>query len=156
MNLKVTKGTRPSCPPPFVVKLTSSRFHCEGRALRTIFGLLFWDIIFASVPGAFETPFQTAPLDISHETFYTSRLDLIERRLQDIREGKAREILEATDTKYRENAAWCVGVDWGTFGRQDLLEIVDVSSRRALTNSLLLNYPFVSAWVVHPCQMSAK
>ena len=36
--------------------------HCEGRIFRFLFGLMFWDIIFADdIPGVFQTPFQNAP-----------------------------------------------------------------------------------------------
>jgi Fanconi-associated nuclease 1 len=104
-----------------------SRFYSEGSITRTIFGLLFWDIIFASVPGAFETPYQSAPLDIADDAFYRARKDLIEARLRDIREGKAREILERVDGAQRERDTWCVGVRWDLFSRQDLAEIVEVS-----------------------------
>ncbi|KNZ45352.1 hypothetical protein VP01_820g1 [Puccinia sorghi] len=33
------------------------------------FCLVFWDVIFAPVPGAFETSFQTAPLDMATDAF---------------------------------------------------------------------------------------
>lgn len=104
------------------------RFHCEGRILCTIFGLLFWDILFADVPGAFETPYQSAPLDIAEESFYHAREELIERRLTEIMNGQARQIMEVVDDKYRENKTWGVGVRWDSFGKQDLLEIAHVSS----------------------------
>lgn len=32
--------------------------HCEGSIFRTLYGLLFWDIIFAPVPDVFLHPFQ--------------------------------------------------------------------------------------------------
>jgi fanconi-associated nuclease 1 len=92
----------------------------------TIFGLLFMDIIFAPIPGALETPYQSAPLDIA-ESFYSARQDLIESRLDDILAGRAREILEDVDSKHREKGTCCVGVRWDLFSRQDLVEIVDVS-----------------------------
>ncbi|KAJ7024022.1 hypothetical protein C8F04DRAFT_1192880 [Mycena alexandri] len=38
---------------------------------RPLFGLLFWDIIFAQVPGAFETPWQRGPLDLMDDSFIT-------------------------------------------------------------------------------------
>lgn len=44
-------------------------FHSEGSILTTVFGLLFWDILFAPVPGAFETAFQSAPLDLGEDSF---------------------------------------------------------------------------------------
>ena len=108
--------------------LTSGfRFHCEGRIVCTIFGLLFWDILFADVPGAFETPYQSAPLDIAEDCFYYAREGLIQDRLTEIEQGNARRILTQIDDKHRPRGTWCVGVRWDMFEKQDLLEIVDVS-----------------------------
>ena len=103
------------------------RFHSEGSIVSTIFGLLFWDILFSSVPGAFETPYQSAPLDIATECFFFARRKEIEDRLREIEEGKAPEILAHTDENFRENNTMCVGVRWREFSKQDLVEIVTVS-----------------------------
>ncbi|RDB22242.1 Fanconi-associated nuclease 1 [Hypsizygus marmoreus] len=102
-------------------------FHSESRILTTIFALLFWDIIFADVRGAFETPHQTAPLDLAEDSFYRARRDAIEARLDEIRsvKGRACEILARHDEAYREKKTWCVGVRWDICERQDLLEIVE-------------------------------
>lgn len=97
--------------------------------MSTIFGLLFWSVLFAPVPGAFETPYQTAPLDLAHDSFLAARRDVIEERLEEIKEGKARDILEEVDARERErggSGTWAVGVNWERFPREDLLEIVDV------------------------------
>ncbi|OCH92080.1 hypothetical protein OBBRIDRAFT_886490 [Obba rivulosa] len=99
-------------------------FHCEGRIVTTLFGVLFWDIIFAAIPGAFETPFQTAPLDITEDTFYYSRQDLIERRLKELREGKASEIVEQICNQYEKTGTLCVGVRWDLFKGADLQQVV--------------------------------
>jgi Fanconi-associated nuclease 1 len=103
------------------------RFHCEGRIVSTLFGLLFWDILFADIPGAFETEYQSAPLDIAEDCFYYAREGLIKERLGEIEEGKAQEIVEKVDEEHRAKATLCVGVRWDLFTREDLLEIVDVS-----------------------------
>jgi Fanconi-associated nuclease 1 len=101
-------------------------YHCEGRIVTTLFGLLFWDIIFAPISGAFETSYQTAPLDIFEDTFYHARECLIETRLDEICEGKARDIIEIVDNNHRERGTWCLGVRWDLFPRDDLLEITEV------------------------------
>jgi hypothetical protein len=103
-------------------------YHCEGRIVTTLFGLLFWDIIFAPIPGAFETPYQTAPLDMFEDTFYLSREEIIEARLDEIGEGKACTIIEGVDNEHRERGTWCLGVRWDLFPKQDLLEIAEVRS----------------------------
>ena len=48
-------------------------WHCEGRPIITLFGLLMWDIIFADISGVFISPYQDRPLDIFCTTFYCSR-----------------------------------------------------------------------------------
>ena len=113
---------------PYASSSLIFRFHCEGRILCTIFGLLFWHILFADVPGAFETPYQCAPLDIAEDCFYHAREGLIKDRLNEIEQGNARRILEKIDDKYRPKGTWCVGVRWDLFEKQDLLEIIDVSN----------------------------
>lgn len=102
------------------------RLHSEGRIVYTIFGLLFWDIIFTTIPGAFETPFQVAPLDIGTDTFYHSRRELFDKRLAEIKQGKAREIIENVDSKHRGDQTLCVGVGWDLVEREDLGNIVEV------------------------------
>ncbi|KAH9001406.1 hypothetical protein EDB92DRAFT_1964438 [Lactarius akahatsu] len=107
-------------------------YHCEGRIVTTLFGLLFWDIIFAPIPGAFETPYQTAPLDMFEDTFHLSREEIIEARLDEIGEGKARTIIEGMDNEHRERGTWCLGVRWDLFPKQDLLEIAECFSGEGL------------------------
>ena len=91
-----------------------------------LFGLLFWDIIFKSIPGAFETPYQTAPLDIAEDSFYHARKDLMEERLAAIEAGKGASLIRDADTKNRVSETWCVGVKWDLFSSEDLVDIVTV------------------------------
>jgi Fanconi-associated nuclease 1 len=95
--------------------------------LTTIFALIFWDILFTDIPGAFETSYQTAPLDLAEETFYYVRKEMIDARLEEIKCRKEREILESPDNAHREKNTWCVGVQWDICQKQDLVEIVEVS-----------------------------
>ncbi|KAI0086435.1 VRR-NUC domain-containing protein [Irpex rosettiformis] len=118
-------------------------FHCEGRIVTTIFGLLFWDVIFAPIPGAFETLYQIAPLDIAEETFYTARQELIQDRLCEIRDGKALELLTGSYDQYSDEKRSCVGVRWDLFERQDLVEIVqclDAAGLAAICQTVAEDY----------------
>jgi len=108
-------------------------FHCETRILTTLFALLFWDVIFANIPGALETPFQDAPLDLCEDTFYYARKDLIEARLAEIRDGKGPEILQRHDEQYREKETWCVGLSWDLCEREDLVDIVKCLGGKSLS-----------------------
>ncbi|KIM19337.1 hypothetical protein M408DRAFT_31330 [Serendipita vermifera MAFF 305830] len=100
--------------------------HCEGRITRFLFALLFHDILFhPSVPGVFETVYQTAPLDLVHDTFYSARKELVDKRLEEIlTPGKALKIVEERDEELREDGVFFVGGRWDTFEREELLEIV--------------------------------
>ncbi|WP_394205835.1 VRR-NUC domain-containing protein [Shewanella waksmanii] len=55
--------------------------HIENRLFCGLFGLYFWDIIFAPVKGAFQHPFQSAPSDMYRQDFIGHRSELIEQRL---------------------------------------------------------------------------
>lgn len=102
------------------------RFHSETRILTTIFALIFWDIIFSGVPGAFETPFQAGPLDMFEDSFYLARRALFEQRLEEVRNGKAKEYLKRHDDRYRLKQTWCIGLRWDVCEQKQLLEIVEV------------------------------
>jgi hypothetical protein len=56
--------------------------HAENALYTSLFGLLFWDQIFAPLPGAFLHPFQNAPLDVSSSGFFESRRAMLVERLE--------------------------------------------------------------------------
>lgn len=62
-------------------------FFAENWLWKTLFGLHFWDVIFAPVGGAFQHPFQFGPLDLHSADFYRARRPMIDRRLDEIRAG---------------------------------------------------------------------
>ncbi|MEO1085782.1 MAG: VRR-NUC domain-containing protein [Acidobacteriota bacterium] len=59
--------------------------YSENWLWRCLFGLAFWDVIFAAVPGAFAHPFQLGPLDLMGPDFYARRRGAIEVRLEELR-----------------------------------------------------------------------
>ncbi len=72
-------------------------FFAQNWLWKSLFGLAFWDIVFAPVPGAFEQPFQLGPLDLNSSDFRRARADLIKARLTSLRETiSARDSLLAT------------------------------------------------------------
>jgi len=81
---------------------------------------------------AFETKFQSAPLDIFHDTFFFSRLSLIESRLDRIRKTGGRQIIEEVDARERERMTVCIGMRWDLFSRQDLCDIAECLGGPAL------------------------
>lgn len=109
------------------------RYHSESSILTTLFTLLIWPVLFHPLPGAFETSYQTAPLDLGEDTFAPSRRTLLEDRLAEISKTKrALELLREVDNRERPKGTWAVGVDWG-YEKEDLEEILECLSGKALS-----------------------
>ncbi len=105
----------------------SKSYHAEGRIILHIYTLLFWPILFDStIPGAFETRFQSCPLDLVHDTFFSSRRAAIEDRLLEIEAGKGCEFIREADDKERPYKTWAVGVRWDDFPLDEVLLIAEV------------------------------
>ncbi|CAE6500685.1 unnamed protein product [Rhizoctonia solani] len=119
----------------YYARLGFKGFHSEGTIVLTLFGLLFWDILFAPIPGAFETPYQSAPLDLAHDSFFGSREEIINARLDELRNtpGAAHQIATSVYSREREREPWCVGMRWDLFEHEDeLVEIVECLGGPAL------------------------
>ncbi len=107
-------------------------YHSEGGIIRTLFGYLFYDVLFTYVPNVFQTPFQTCPLDLHTDAFFPSRFSEINQRLNDISNGQGVDILKKTHEEQHERQTCVVGIDWG-FEIDDLVEIVECFQGEALS-----------------------
>ena len=72
----------------------SQCFYVENSLFNSLFGLYFWDIIFAPIEGAFLNPFQRGPVNARSEFFYRDRQQLIEQRLNTIGNGCWKQSIE--------------------------------------------------------------
>ncbi|KAH0544497.1 hypothetical protein FGG08_001395 [Glutinoglossum americanum] len=106
-------------------------YHSEGGIVRTLFAYLFYDILFLYIPNVFQTSYQTCPLDLHTDTFYSSRASEINRRLIEISNGGAERLITELDERGREMKLCVVGLDWD-FEKEDLLEIVKCFNGEAL------------------------
>ncbi|KAK2731607.1 hypothetical protein FQN57_003273 [Myotisia sp. PD_48] len=106
-------------------------FHCEGGILRTLFGYLFYDVLFAYVPNVFQTPFQTCPLDLHTDSFYSARISEINRRLVEISNGEAERLIREVHARESEKQTTVIGIDW-SFELEDLVEIASCFRGEAL------------------------
>lgn len=106
-------------------------YHCEGGIIRTLFGYLFFDILFTFVPNVFQTEYQTCPLDLHSDAFYPSRISLINQRLAAISNGEARDIFQDVYEKEEAKQTCIVGVRWD-YGYDDLVDILDCFPGSAL------------------------
>jgi len=59
-------------------------FYVENMLFDAVFGLAFWDVIFAPVEGVFFNPFQSAPVDFYDEQFKLRRSKLLQQKFADL------------------------------------------------------------------------
>ncbi|KAJ1678499.1 hypothetical protein EV182_003925, partial [Spiromyces aspiralis] len=119
----------PSCQPRAHCLVASMYFLDSVRS--TQFALAFWDILFCSIPGAFETPFQYMPMDLTTVSFYSRRKHLIDERLDKIRNGEAHHFIEQADERERARNTYCVGLTWN-IPKSAFLEIAECIGGNAL------------------------
>ncbi|MBT6948619.1 MAG: VRR-NUC domain-containing protein, partial [Gammaproteobacteria bacterium] len=85
----------------------------------SIFGLCFWDIIYAPVSGAFFNPFQRGPVDLYTSDFVGSRCMLISDRFKELKKNGPHSLAKAI---YREKLGVANPfVNW-TYVDEQLLE----------------------------------
>ena len=67
---------------------TFAGIHGEGGTFSTLFCLFFWEIMFKDlIPDTFHSPYQSWPLDYATDHFYLNRKDMIDEKLEAIRNG---------------------------------------------------------------------
>jgi fanconi-associated nuclease 1 len=115
-------------------------YHSEGGILRTLFGLLFYDILFTHpyIPNVFQTAYQTCPLDLHTDSFFPARTPEILGRINDINNGEASRIMTEVWDREFERRTCVVGVRWDGFEREDLLELVSCFEPQALGTIMLV------------------
>jgi Fanconi-associated nuclease 1 len=106
-------------------------YHSEGGIVRTLFGYLFFDILFTYIPNVFQTPYQTCPLDLHTDAFYPSRISEINARLNEVSNGDAGSIIQGVYDAHHERKTCVVGLDW-SFDIVDLVEIAGCFDGEAL------------------------
>ncbi len=84
--------------------------YVENALMNTLFGLAFWEQIFAALPGAFANPFQAAPLDMYEKSFAERRKEALETRLEALASGDLQaELLRACREYQGYQCRW---TDW--------------------------------------------
>ncbi|KAL7629255.1 hypothetical protein AAE478_000775 [Parahypoxylon ruwenzoriense] len=106
-------------------------YHAEGGIIRTLFAYLFFDILFLYIPNVFQTAYQTCPLDLHTDAFYSSRASEINHRLVEITNGGAAKLIEEVDRRERERRTCVVGLNWD-YEQDDLVELVSCFDGGAL------------------------
>lgn len=107
-------------------------YHCEGGILLFVFVLLMWDVLFLSVPGAFETPYQRAPMDLGTDVFLEARKEAIEIQLHRIQETGGCDIIRQVDARERPKRTHAIGCRWDDFPICDVVEVAECLGGTAL------------------------
>ncbi|MGR5166049.1 VRR-NUC domain-containing protein [Vibrio astriarenae] len=109
-KIKVPKATKPTVEEHrLCLDLTTQRvelaaksyyesqgwqvFYSENLLLNGLFGLAFWDVVFADIDKAFVNRYQHRPLDLYHANFTQKRATQIEEVLTLIRSGSCNSIV---------------------------------------------------------------
>lgn len=78
-------------------------FYAENALLNALFGLTFWDAIFAPIEGAFINAYQHRPLDLYHGDFASKREKLITSALRELAAGNTSSLLEKYYSYFNAN-----------------------------------------------------
>ncbi|OMJ29216.1 Fanconi-associated nuclease 1-like protein [Smittium culicis] len=115
----------------YVDKSGYTGVHSESSIVTTLFGLLFWDIIFYPVDGVFDTEFQTHPLDMHTDAFYINRKEMIDQRIMDIRNGDCIEFINIVYEREYIRQTSCIGINWDYSG-SDLTDLANCLGQNGL------------------------
>jgi len=106
-------------------------YHCENVLINGLFGLAFWDVIFAPVADAFHNRFQRGPVDMFTPDFVPQRQAMIDARLCELDDPAFWISLPATyDRKQGLANVW---VQWEALPRELLVRVVETIPPRILT-----------------------
>ena len=102
-----------------------SGIHSESSCFTTLFALLFWDLLFEiEISDVFQTPYQTAPLDLTTDAFYPLRKKCINERLKVIEEDFETAIKILEKHHLHHHMVTCVGVNWNDYSGVEGLKIL--------------------------------
>ncbi len=97
----------------------ASVHYVENTLLTGLFGLLFWEALFAPLPGAFFHPFQSAPADLHWPDFRRRREALFQAGFEALEAGRHGDII--VERFRQKHGRLCTFVHWGALD-ESLLE----------------------------------
>lgn len=84
--------------------------YVENSLMKALFGLAFWEVIFAPVPGAFHNAYQSVPGDMYDSAFAERRRAMIDQRMIDLGGVDLAEELPAAWRRYQ--GYQCHWINW--------------------------------------------
>lgn len=103
-------------------------WHLENALPLTLFGLVYWDWVFASVPGAFTNPFQTAPRDL----FWSEFIEVRQRYCKDPVNSRVPLVTRVLETAASKRGKANRLVSWDLFPDDRLERIVNALGESSL------------------------
>ncbi|BDU78100.1 VRR-NUC domain-containing protein [Mesoterricola sediminis] len=120
-------------------------WHTENVLWNALFGLAFWDVVFAPVPGAFFHPFQAGPADLRSPAFAEARRELLAARLERLSDpAEARRLILGALAAKRGTANPFVA--WKALPDEVVAAALDTVPHGALLAVLGTMAPQPSAW----------
>jgi hypothetical protein len=117
--------------------------HGENLILPALYNIFLWDAIYYDkVPYVFQSPFQTFPLDLFSNDFYKSRKELIDKRLNEIREYKLTDMIAYIDMIYlsKKNTK-TVFVQWNhMYNEKELIIKIAIAIKPNVLAELFLEF----------------
>jgi Fanconi-associated nuclease 1 len=141
--------------------------HAEGAVPATIYGLLFWDVIYNDeIPDVFLSPYQAYPLDLFSEDFRSRRRSVIDERLGKMRSTWSFEdAVQVMQKHWIENCNKLSIVNWEIFSSfehlKTLVSSMGIPLMAGICDRLADNYryyrsgfPDLIAWNGHKCKIA--
>jgi len=118
--LRPSTGSVENAVREHVQRPDAPAFYVENTLINSLFGLLFWEAIFAPLPGAFFHPFQAAPADLLDADFRTRRQSWFAKGFAELEDGSYTATIRAT---FRDkHGLQSPFVYWGALG-EPLLDL---------------------------------
>ncbi|KAG1669716.1 Fanconi-associated nuclease 1 [Nymphon striatum] len=96
--------------------------HREGSVFVTLYGLLFWDIIYNDdIPDVFRVPYQAYPLDLNSDCFYESRKTQIDKHVKWLEFATNKDIQDVIKNNWTKHQGEISLVKWDCFSDLDHL-----------------------------------
>lgn len=140
------------------MKICDAGAHAEGSLPATLYGLLFWWVIYNDqIPDAFHSPYQPFPLDLFSDDFFSRRKPLIEDMLKNLRsEWTIDDALDQMRMTWNDNLNKLSIVNWGVVDDFSRLEVqffpLTLSVLKDLLFTHALNFcgrSWYAAWASH-------
>lgn len=115
--------------------------------MTTLFGILFWDIIFdKTVPNVFVDKYQSAPLDLQTDFFYQNRKNSIDSKLDLLKNAPIDFICQLFQESWEANRNTVSLVSWNLFANvEELLDLVKcfhTNQLASLCKNFCLNFRY--------------